>query len=376
MSDAKVHCGGRRRWHGWPRAPRHRHRQGPRRPGPRSRSHPPRRERSRHRGRAGAGRRLPAHAAARARHPAPAHGAPTSAPRAGCCRALCRSIGLVRRMRPAVVVAMGGYAQRRRARIAAFIWRVPMVVAEQNAVPGAANRLIARFARAAAVSFAGHAAAPRRGGREPRAPRGGRGRRLRSPRRGPRRHGRRRRPPAGAGVRRFARGPAHQRGRRRGRRRVARPRRSRGPPRRRPSRLGRHRAPLPALERRRRSSTVPVRVRATTCRRRCWRPTWRCAARDRAPASSWPTVGLPAILVPSPHRHGRPPGGQRPSLRRSRGRGASYPMPSSTAPAWRPRSTPCSPTRRAARRDGAAIRTLARPDAAERIAALAEEHAS
>jgi UDP-N-acetylglucosamine--N-acetylmuramyl-(pentapeptide) pyrophosphoryl-undecaprenol N-acetylglucosamine transferase len=41
------------------------------------------------------------------------------------------------------------------ANLAAVVWRVPLVVAEQNAVPGAANRLLARFARASAVSFEG-----------------------------------------------------------------------------------------------------------------------------------------------------------------------------------------------------------------------------
>jgi UDP-N-acetylglucosamine:LPS N-acetylglucosamine transferase len=37
--------------------------------------------------------------------------------------------------------------------LGAVVCRVPIVVAEQNAVPGAANRLIARFAKASAVSF-------------------------------------------------------------------------------------------------------------------------------------------------------------------------------------------------------------------------------
>jgi UDP-N-acetylglucosamine--N-acetylmuramyl-(pentapeptide) pyrophosphoryl-undecaprenol N-acetylglucosamine transferase len=37
------------------------------------------------------------------------------------------------------------------------LWRVPVVVVEQNAVPGAANRLVARFAKASAVSFPGTA---------------------------------------------------------------------------------------------------------------------------------------------------------------------------------------------------------------------------
>ncbi|MEL7208037.1 MAG: glycosyltransferase, partial [Actinomycetota bacterium] len=36
---------------------------------------------------------------------------------------------------------------------AAAVWRVPLVVAEQNAVAGAANRVAARFAKAAAVAF-------------------------------------------------------------------------------------------------------------------------------------------------------------------------------------------------------------------------------
>lgn len=68
--------------------------------------------------------------------------------------ALARAVRLVRRLRPAVVIAVGGYASVAVA-LAAVMWRVPVVVAEQNAVPGAANRLIARFAKASAVSFEG-----------------------------------------------------------------------------------------------------------------------------------------------------------------------------------------------------------------------------
>lgn len=70
----------------------------------------------------------------------------------GLARAMARALVLVRRWRPAVVVALGGYASVPCA-LAAVVWRVPVVVAEQNAVPGAANRLVARFARACAVSF-------------------------------------------------------------------------------------------------------------------------------------------------------------------------------------------------------------------------------
>jgi len=72
----------------------------------------------------------------------------------GLVRAFGRALSLVRRRRPAVVVALGGYASVACA-LAAVVFRIPIVVAEQNAVPGAANRLVARFARAAAVSFPG-----------------------------------------------------------------------------------------------------------------------------------------------------------------------------------------------------------------------------
>ena len=65
-----------------------------------------------------------------------------------------RAIALVGRLRPRVVVAVGGYASAA-VGLAAIVRRVPLVVAEQNLVPGAANRLLGRFARAAAVSFPG-----------------------------------------------------------------------------------------------------------------------------------------------------------------------------------------------------------------------------
>lgn len=63
-------------------------------------------------------------------------------------------VRLVGRLRPAVIVGLGGYASVPCV-IGAVLWRVPIVVAEQNAVPGLANRLAARFARASAVSFVG-----------------------------------------------------------------------------------------------------------------------------------------------------------------------------------------------------------------------------
>lgn len=73
---------------------------------------------------------------------------------AGLLRALVSAAWLVARWRPRVVVSVGGYASAP-CSIAAVACRVPLVLAEQNARPGAAHRLVARFARAAAVTFDG-----------------------------------------------------------------------------------------------------------------------------------------------------------------------------------------------------------------------------
>ena len=61
---------------------------------------------------------------------------------------------LLRRLRPSVVLGLGGYASVPCV-LAARLLRIPIVVAEQNAVPGLANRVASRWARASAVSFAG-----------------------------------------------------------------------------------------------------------------------------------------------------------------------------------------------------------------------------
>jgi undecaprenyldiphospho-muramoylpentapeptide beta-N-acetylglucosaminyltransferase len=66
--------------------------------------------------------------------------------------ALQRARRLVRELRPQVVVSVGGYASVPCA-MAAVARNIPIVVAEQNAVPGAANRLVSRFAKVCAVSF-------------------------------------------------------------------------------------------------------------------------------------------------------------------------------------------------------------------------------
>nr|MBA2281613.1 glycosyltransferase [Acidimicrobiia bacterium] len=73
---------------------------------------------------------------------------------AGILRAVLQAVGLVRRLRPKVVVAVGGFASVP-AVIGALVARVPVVVAEQNTHPGAANRFSARFAKASAVAFEG-----------------------------------------------------------------------------------------------------------------------------------------------------------------------------------------------------------------------------
>jgi undecaprenyldiphospho-muramoylpentapeptide beta-N-acetylglucosaminyltransferase len=70
----------------------------------------------------------------------------------GLLRAVIMGIGLVRRRRPQVVLVLGGYASVACV-IGAVLWRVPIVVAEQNARAGAANRLAGRFAKASAVPF-------------------------------------------------------------------------------------------------------------------------------------------------------------------------------------------------------------------------------
>jgi undecaprenyldiphospho-muramoylpentapeptide beta-N-acetylglucosaminyltransferase len=68
--------------------------------------------------------------------------------------AVVMAMAVVARRRPSVVVAMGGYACVPTA-LAAALLRVPVVLVNVDAVPGAANRLVGRFAHAAAVAFEG-----------------------------------------------------------------------------------------------------------------------------------------------------------------------------------------------------------------------------
>lgn len=71
----------------------------------------------------------------------------------GLLRAMVEGVRLVRRLRPRVVVVLGGYASVA-CIVGAVVSRVPIVVMEQNARAGAANRLAGRFAKACAVPFA------------------------------------------------------------------------------------------------------------------------------------------------------------------------------------------------------------------------------
>lgn len=63
-----------------------------------------------------------------------------------------RAIGLVRRFRPDVVLGFGGYVSIP-VGIAAVLCRVPLVLHEQNSVPGLANRFLARWATAIGVTY-------------------------------------------------------------------------------------------------------------------------------------------------------------------------------------------------------------------------------
>ena len=65
-----------------------------------------------------------------------------------------RAVRLVGRARPRVVVAVGGYASLAGS-VGALVHRVPLVLVNVDAVPGAANRLLGRFAAASAVGWEG-----------------------------------------------------------------------------------------------------------------------------------------------------------------------------------------------------------------------------
>ena len=67
-------------------------------------------------------------------------------------RGCCQAVRILRRFRPHVVLGLGGYASVP-AVAAAGLWRKPIVLIEQNVVPGLANRLLARLASKVAVGL-------------------------------------------------------------------------------------------------------------------------------------------------------------------------------------------------------------------------------
>jgi undecaprenyldiphospho-muramoylpentapeptide beta-N-acetylglucosaminyltransferase len=73
---------------------------------------------------------------------------------AGLVWACAQALGSFTRRRPRVVVIVGGYASLA-AGLAAVLTRVPLVALSTDAVPGAVNRMLGRFAAANAVAFAG-----------------------------------------------------------------------------------------------------------------------------------------------------------------------------------------------------------------------------
>ncbi len=71
---------------------------------------------------------------------------------AGLAGALVHAFVLLRRYRPRVVLVLGGYASAPCV-AASVVLRIPLVVTEQNARAGLANRIAGRFAQACAVPF-------------------------------------------------------------------------------------------------------------------------------------------------------------------------------------------------------------------------------
>ena len=59
---------------------------------------------------------------------------------------------MIIKAKPEIIVVMGGYASLA-CGLAGKFFNVPIIVAEQNAVPGATNKIIGRFAKISAVSF-------------------------------------------------------------------------------------------------------------------------------------------------------------------------------------------------------------------------------
>ncbi|MEW8506280.1 MAG: undecaprenyldiphospho-muramoylpentapeptide beta-N-acetylglucosaminyltransferase [Candidatus Thiodiazotropha sp.] len=69
-------------------------------------------------------------------------------------KALWQAHGVLRRTRPNLVLGMGGFASGPGG-LAARLMRIPLVIQEQNAIPGLTNRLLAQFATKVFEAFPG-----------------------------------------------------------------------------------------------------------------------------------------------------------------------------------------------------------------------------
>jgi UDP-N-acetylglucosamine--N-acetylmuramyl-(pentapeptide) pyrophosphoryl-undecaprenol N-acetylglucosamine transferase len=67
-------------------------------------------------------------------------------------RSVCQSRAVLRRHRPSLVVGVGGYASGPVC-LAAWLRRVPVVVLEQNSIPGFTNKVVGRLARRVFLTF-------------------------------------------------------------------------------------------------------------------------------------------------------------------------------------------------------------------------------
>jgi UDP-N-acetylglucosamine--N-acetylmuramyl-(pentapeptide) pyrophosphoryl-undecaprenol N-acetylglucosamine transferase len=67
-------------------------------------------------------------------------------------KAFIRSLSILRRFRPDVVLGVGGYASGPMV-LAAALWRYPTAIQEQNSVPGMTNRILSRMVRLVLVAF-------------------------------------------------------------------------------------------------------------------------------------------------------------------------------------------------------------------------------
>lgn len=67
-------------------------------------------------------------------------------------RAVYQAVKIIRRYQPTAVLGMGGFASGPGG-IAAFLLRIPLVLHEQNAIPGWTNKILARFAHVVFTGF-------------------------------------------------------------------------------------------------------------------------------------------------------------------------------------------------------------------------------